>query len=375
MAVALRPRPASAPPVAPPLSPRRYLWDIVWAARVTAGIALLLASRTFPTFWHQISCLIVLAVLTYPVRSVRWGTIYNFFFTGMLFAYAIVALQYGIEKVILGGRFPLLGSVLVAPTTEEIGKVLPLLILVAIGWHGFRSSYGACDLMLCGAGLGCGFALVEDTARRTQSFPPSTGPHLLGIPIFPDSYSGFLGHGASAAMIALTVGFFVYAVRWRRWVLPSAIGVLVALFWMMVDHGLANYAVNASTASWFFPVRWVWKLDGSGTLSPYVLCGLILATILAERVLLWRILSGMPRLKPAAAAYVFRPFQLGWGYPQLRATVLRAHTLLLYLLSGRRLGYLLAHWKGDTPPDRLAAPLIKRYAGKVVLTQVAVRRT
>src|SRR3954454_3212974 len=109
----------------PAPSARRFVWDAVWAARVTIGVVLLLASRTWPSYWHQISGVIILAVLTYAVRSVRWGTLYNFFIAGMLFSYAIIALQYGIEMVLLGGRFPVLGSGLVAHTTEELGKVLP----------------------------------------------------------------------------------------------------------------------------------------------------------------------------------------------------------------------------------------------------------
>jgi RsiW-degrading membrane proteinase PrsW (M82 family) len=375
MATGISRKPA---PVAPAATGAgRYVGDIVWAARVTIGVVLLLASRAWPSYWHQVSCVIILAALTYPVRSVRWGTIYNFLLVGMIFAYAIIALQYAIEEVLLGGKFPVLGSVLVAPTTEEFGKVLPLLVIVAVGWRGFRTSYGACDLMLCGAALGAGFGLVEDAARSHQSFAASTGPELLGVPIFPDSYSGFMGHSATAAMIALTVGYLVYALRRRRYLLPAIVAVLVALFWMMVDHGLANYASYGGSSGWFAPIRWLWAADGNGRLSPYVLFALILATIVGERIVLWRMLRGLPRIKPARALdYVGRPLRSGWGYPQLRGAVLRVRTLLLYLLSCRRLGYLRAHWSGATVTDQSkAGALLKRYGAKVMVTQLAVRQS
>lgn len=370
-------RPAARPPVAPAPSWRSYLGDILWAARVVAGVVILVAGRSWPMYWHQLSFLVILALLTYPVRSVRWGTIYNFFLVGFGFAWVIVGAQYLIEQVIFGGHLPVLGSVFVAPLTEEIGKILPLLLMVLAGWRGFRSSYGACDLMLCGAALGSGFGLLEDSFRRVHSYPTPASPALFGIALFPDSYGGFLGHGASTAFVALALGFLVYAFRWRRWLLPGLVAALVTLFWMMVDHGLANLSTFNFSQQWLAPVRWMWRLDGNGRLSPWVLLVLILLTVAAERLLLSRTLRGFRRL-PASAwfAYWKRPLQRGWGYPQLRAIVRRLWAFLLYVTSYRRLAYLMLHWKGDTPPDRKSfAPLIARYTGKVVVAQMAARQS
>jgi len=359
-------------PVAPPW--RHYLRDIIWAARITAGIVILLASSTWPAWWHQISGLIILALLTYPVRSVRWGNIYNFFLVGMIFAYVIVAFQYVLERVYWGGQHQVAGSVLVAPLTEEIGKVLPLALLVIFGWRGFRISYGACDLMLCGAGLGCGFGLVENVGYHQQEWTP-TGPELFGIHVFPDCWGGFLGHGPAAAFIALAIGYWTYACRRKKWFLPAAIAVLVVLFWMMVDHGLANYSVGSIPGSWFAPLRWIWSLDDHGELSPAVLLLLILGTVVAERIVLSRVLRGLPRLKLAACfTYLKRPLQQGWGYPQLRAVVTRLQSLLLYLLFYRRLGFLLAHAPGDVPRNPDFANLTAVYTGKVAVVQFAVRK-
>jgi hypothetical protein len=244
------------------------------------------------------------------------------------------------------------------------------------GWHGFRISYGACDLMLCGAGLGSGFGLVENVGYRQQAWTP-TGPELFGIHVFPDSWGGFLGHGASAAFIALTLGYWTYACRRKRWFLPALLAVLAALLWMMVDHGLANYAVGSRANSWLAPLRWVWTLDAHGELSPAILLLLILATVVAERILLSRALRGFPRLKPAACLlYLKRPLQGGWGYPQLRSIVVRLQSLLLYLLSYRRLGFLFAHAPGDVKPDGPAfAGMIAVYANKVALLRFAVRKS
>ena len=354
---------------------RRYLGDIFWAVRITAGAVILISARTWPAFRHELLFLVILAILTLPVRSVRWGTIYNFFLVGFLFAFVIVGAQYIIEKVMLGGHYPHLGSVLIAPVTEEPGKIFPLVIILLLGWWGLRNSYGACDLMLCGAALGGGFGFLEQGARMNQSFPYPTSPVLFGVAIFPDSYGGFIGHGASTAFIALMLGYLLYAIRWRRWILPGLIGVLAVLFWMMVDHGLSNYSVGTNSRGWFFPIRWIWAADKSGGLSPYLFFALILGTIVAERVLLWRILRGSPHLSwRICVAHVRRPLQQGWGYPQLRAIVKRAQGLMLYVFSCRRLAFLKAHYMGDVPANRAAfAPLITKYAGRVAIAQIAVR--
>src|SRR5271154_3719993 len=119
---------------------RRHLKDILWAARLTVSAVVLLTGRTWPSYWHELVCIIVLVVLVCPVRSVRWGTLYNLFVIGFFFSFAIVGVQYFIEKILWGGKSPLLGSVLVAPVTEEIGKILPLVLLLAVGRLGFRNS-------------------------------------------------------------------------------------------------------------------------------------------------------------------------------------------------------------------------------------------
>ena len=151
---------------------------------------------------------------------------------------------------------------LVAPLTEEIGKILPLVLLLAIGRLGFRNSYGACDLMLCGAALGAGFGLFESSARLTTLLLASS-PGLLGIAIFPDSYNGFIGHSGSTALIGLSLECLLYAVRWRRGCCQALAALqFFASSWMMIDHGVSNYATFGSERSWFFPSA------GLGTGSP-----------------------------------------------------------------------------------------------------------
>lgn len=363
----------------PATATQPYWKDIPWAARLTASVTILAIGHAVPSFWHQLSCLIILVVLAWPVRSVRWGNLYNLFLLGFFFTLPILGTQYLIEKIAWGGQSLVLGSSLVAPLTEETGKILPLLLLLAVGRLGYRNSYGASDLMLCGAALGAGFGFFEDSVRVESHFPTPNSPAFWGIPIFPDSYGGFIGHSASTAFIALALGCLLYAVRWRRWLLAGIVGILVVPFWMMVDHGLSNYATFGprSHSNWFFLTRWIWTMDREGQLSPYVFLAVLVVVIVAERVLLWRTLKAFRRLEASSClAYLRRPLQQGWGYPQLRAVVWRIRALSLYMLSYRRLAFLLLHWKGDLPPNRkIFGPLIARCTAEVMIAQRAVRQS
>jgi hypothetical protein len=89
------------------------------------------------------------------------------------------------------------------------------------------------------------------------------------------------------------------------------------------------------------PARcWIWTLDRHGELSPYVFLVLILLTMVAERILLWRIFRGCPRRSAACCMnFAKRPLRQGWGYPQLRAVVLRLRSLSQYVLNYRRPGF------------------------------------
>ena len=366
---AARPVPAT---VRVPL--KAYLWDIVWAARVIAAIALLLAAKTWPVVWHEVSFLAGLAILTYPARSVRWGTIYNFLIGGMLFACVPIAIQYLIEQIILGGRAHVFGSTIVAATTEEVLKVLPLVLILFIPASTFRYRHGACDLMLCAAALGSGFCLVEDGLRHKMSYPTPESPRIFSYVIFNDSRGGFIGHGGSAALIGLALGVLLYAIAKRKFVLPASVLVALMWAWMMVDHALSNYQTLGSASDWFAPLRWIWIVDRSGTLSPYVGLLLIVVAIVTERIVIHRALRAIRHVTASQCVrYILRPLREGYGYPQLRECVMRLRNLFLYVLTRRQIGYLAAHASADRHRAEIARAVANRTA-EVIVFQRAVER-
>lgn len=361
---------------APKLGVRRYLGDIIWAARIIAAAAIILAGGKWPTLWHQIIFLIGLAVLAYPVRSVRWGTIFNLFLLGAVFSLFIIGLQYLIEVKGMDREHPVFRSVVIAAVTEELLKIVPLVILLAFPRLSFRYGYGATDLMLCGAALGCGFGYVEFLFGDWQRFPVAATPRIFGFPVFNDSFWGFIGHGGSTALIGLTIGWLMYAIRWKKFLMLGWAAVGLATYWMMVDHGLGNYQQNIYFDDWPAPVRWMWALDRRGTLSPYVALVLIVATILVERFLLWRVLRPIPRLAwKRGVRYIVQPLRSGFSYGSIRSVWMRIRKLLLYMLRFRQLGYLTLHSRGDRAINRKPiAELIVRRTAEVAALQLAVRR-
>lgn len=332
---------------------RWYVKDAIWATRIAVAIAILLATSAWPIYWQQLSFLIGLALLTYPVRAVRWGTIFNFVLLGWIWAFVIVGVQYIIEIVVLQSRAEVFRNVVIASVTEEVLKVVPLLLVFLVPQWRFRHSYGACDsMLLCGA-LGAGFGLFENLLQG-HPFPGTPiSPQLLGWVVFPDSIGGFVGHGASSALIGLFIGYLVYALRWKK-ILPFALlGVLFSVVWMIVDHGMANYQVARGDMPLL--ARWIWALDNRGTWTPYIFLGLIVATIAFERVLLFAVMRPFPRLGVMrCAATVIQPLRAGFGYPRLRLVVMRLNALFLYSLAFRQIGYLGAHLRGDHAVDRRA---------------------
>ncbi len=364
---------APAPAVRQPSLTRWYIKDAIYATRVAVSVVILLTAAVWPIYWQQFSFLIGLAVLTYPVRAVRWGTIYNFVLIGGLWSFVIAGVQYVLEVVILRNGAGTFRSVVVAAVTEEILKVVPLLLMCVVGRWRFRHSYGASDFMLLAGALGSGLGLFENLLHG-HAFPGTpTSPRVLGWVVFPDSIAGFVGHGASSALVGLFIGYLIYAIRWKKLVIIAFGLVAFALVWMIVDHGMANYQVVGGDMFRF--AAWIWAVDGRGTWTPYIFFALILATIACERVVLFVILRPFPRLGfSRSVAAILRPLRAGFGYRQLRSVVMRLKTMSLYVLAYRQLGYLGAHLRGDTAVDRRAmARSVLQRSVEVMSVQRAVK--
>ena len=351
---------------------RRYFGDAVLFARIAVAMAILFGSHHGTHYIHHVLFVAGLAFVTWPVRGLRWASVYDFFVMGVVGAYVIVAVQWVIEVAILHQSFKAFRAAVVAPLTEEPLKLAPVVILLLLfGWRA-RWWSGAADMAVCGVALGSGFGFVEDSLRR-GIYPASEGPHLFRIPLMPDSYNHFIGHGGSTGFIALAFGWWLWASRWKKWRGIALVPIALVSYWMVLDHGLANYG-NYSMDRFS---RFIWRLDGNGMRSPYVFAIAIIATIVAE----WAVLTFIaPKLRRASTSatlrYIRRPLDRGFGYAELRQVVTRIRGVLLYKLSHRQMRYLMLHGYGDAPlNERRYAAATREIAGHLIAGHSAIART
>lgn len=329
----------------PAMTWRRYFGDVLLLTRFVVAFAILFGSHHGTHYLHHVAFIAALAIVTWPVRGIGWASIYDFFVAGLLGAYVIVALQWVIEVAILHRSMAAFRSAIVAPVTEEPLKIAPLVLLILVfGWRA-RWWSGACDMAACGVALGSGFAFVEDSMRSSR-YPGSQGPHLFRIPLTPDAYSGFIGHGGSTGFIALAFGWWLWASRFKKWRTLGLVPLVIAAYWMLMDHGLANYDNHAMDRF----SRFIWRLDGNGMRAPYAFVFAMLITLAGE----WIALNFFaPKLRALGISrcleYIVRPLRSAFGYRELRRVVTRTRGVLLYWRSSRQMRYVMLHARGDAP--------------------------
>lgn len=264
------------------------LWIVIYAAMGIPKVPL----------EPLIVMLLYFAVAT-PVRAVPgWLLLLLFGIGNVVIPWATVLLQLLLRAVTTQDE-TFLGGV-IAPVTEEIMKVLPVVVLYFWPRPKLRDAFGATDWMLCGAASGAGAQVWEDVLLRWQgSFSPGA-PNLFGLPLvagYTDNGSAvFIGHLGSCAFVALALGWARYIKRLAPPRLrPFAyVPAIFALIWMMVDHA-GNNLRNARQWYWMF-ANAVYFLGGRGRLAPYVFLIAIAATIIFEMVVLRR--TPKPKFAP-----------------------------------------------------------------------------
>ena len=330
----------------PAVTWRRYFGDALLLARFVVAFAILFGSRHGTHYLHHVAFIAGLAIVTWSVRGIGWGSIYDFFVAGILGAYVIVGVQWVIEVAILHRSMEVFRAAIVAPLTEEPLKVAPLVLLMLVfGWRA-RWWSGACDMAACGVALGSGFGFVEDSMRRASYPLAHGGPHLFRIPLMPDAYNGFIGHGGSAGLIALTFGWWLWASRSKKWRTLALIPLAMAAYWMVIDHGFVNFGLHGMDRF----SRFIWSLDGSGNLARYVFVAAMVVTLAAEWIAIHFFVPKLRRMPISRCLeYVLRPIRSAFGYRELRRVITRTRGVLLYWRSRRQHRYVMLHGRGDAP--------------------------
>ena len=345
-------------------------WPLPWRPAVTMFLAVISVAALWATgidpagvlasiYWPGIFVL-QLTVVTAPWRAVPVGRIGLMFLLGMSVVPAVtLAAQAGmyalvntdpVQRILVSeevlGNYDLMAPV-VAPITEELLKIAPLVVFLSWGRRAaWRRILGPLDLALLAGASGAGFEFVENLLRVADGYwaplgvdrvVPVASPILGPFHLFPDmigsTYFGvdtvWFGHGEMSAWVGLAIGLGLFLGRKLRfwWLLPSA-----ALAWATWDHFLVNYLGPAPSQAW---AQVLPALDLYGGLLPYVfLAALVFSIFLASRTQSWYLsldrgaaadmvsfgllgsLITNPRLAPGRVAAIWRFWRLrrGVGY-------------------------------------------------------------
>jgi hypothetical protein len=273
------------------ITPKGILWAVYWP-----GI-FLLQLIIVTTLWRSV-----------PLRSVGF-----MFLLGMgivpIFTFAIQAVMYYLVNLApvhgvltsdnVLGYYDLMAPV-VAPFTEEILKVTPLVLFLYWGRHAaWRRIMGPLDAAVLGGASGAGFEFIENLFRVAAGnwsllgpdrVAPVASPHIGPFYLFPDmvgsNYYGvhtvWFGHGEMAAAVGLALGLGLFLRKKCRywWTIPG-----ITLAWAIWDHFLVNYLGPHPYQTW---ARILPPLDLYGRLLPFCFLAAFLYSIyLSSRTFKW----------------------------------------------------------------------------------------
>jgi RsiW-degrading membrane proteinase PrsW (M82 family) len=186
---------------------------------------------------------------------------------------------------------------LIVPVLEETMKILPVVAVAALVARRAPRTLNPSDWLLVGGMSGAGFDIVEKLFY-TNNFQFTYGPHIgrfylftdaLGISLGRgDSWTGFIGHGAATAFVAMGIGLGLHLKRSKSpiaqwwWAVP-----LVAFAWVTYEHALWNLRLASSLAVALTPAP----------LTPWLFVLLAFAVIVFDAFRLRRVLAASPVLR------------------------------------------------------------------------------
>jgi hypothetical protein len=251
----------------------------------------------------QLWTIAVLTVVAGPVRTLGWRAFAGVALTGFL---AITGLARFVGRPLIEnlGASNLFAVAVWVPVTEELVKLIPVGIVLALALRRTDARPSALDAMLLGAWTGAGFAVYENAALGRGSFSLWTNP-VLSL-VVPSTGKGTAfgwpvmqtGHLVHTALIALAVAFAVlYGRRIRRAWIAAAVAIGAVLLEHCSQNAMAAGDLNEIVA----------KATLVLTLGGWLTSTLLVAGVAYVMAFEWRIVGGAFRpvdwfrLQPAEA--------------------------------------------------------------------------
>jgi RsiW-degrading membrane proteinase PrsW (M82 family) len=236
----------------------------------------------------QLWTLALLTFATGPVRTLGWRAFAGAALTGFL---AITGLARFVGRPLIEnlGAANVFASAVWVPLTEELFKLIPVAIVLAITLRQLKGRPSALDVMLLGAWTGAGFALYENAALGRGSFSLSADP-IMSL-FIPSAGNGMAfgwqvaqtGHMVHTALIALGVAFALFYAQRVRY---SWIAAVVAIAAALLEHCSQNAMVVQGLSE--FVAKAALVLTLGGRLSSL----LLIAGVVCVMVFEWRIAGG-----------------------------------------------------------------------------------
>jgi RsiW-degrading membrane proteinase PrsW (M82 family) len=231
------------------------------------------------------------------------------------------------------------------PLMEESLKLAPVAYLV---WRGRRSrawSMSASDIMLMGAASGGGFGLVEEAYFHLHYGPTRAVDWFQLTRINGPTLT--LGHSTWSALAGATLGL---ALLWRP---RKPFNYLLAgcgILWSIIDHSHHNYGIDRTGIS----VDLFNFVTGHGWLSLYFFVIALIAVLVSDLNVIYRVLPPLPELKTSFAG--------------LLSSRMGAMSAWRFILTKRALAFVSFHYKKEPPSIRgeQLEPILYRLLGRLM---------
>ena len=194
----------------------------------------------------QLWTLALLWIVAGFVRTIGWRAFVGAWLTGFLGLTALARLV-GTPVIAKLGTSSMLATAVWVPVTEELLKMLPVVLVLLMSMRRSRARPSALDLTLLGAWSGAGFQLYENASLGQSSFSLFANP-VLSL-FFPSERKGTAfgwtiaqtGHMVHTSLIALAVAFaLMYPRRFaKRWIAPA-----VAIGAVLLEHCSQNAMIT-----------------------------------------------------------------------------------------------------------------------------------
>lgn len=248
----------------------------------------------------------ILLVVASQVRTLNWRIFVGAGLTGFL-ALTGLARLVGVPVIENLGQSNVFAVAMWIPFTEELFKLIPVVIVLVAALRHSHVRPSAMDLTLLGACTGAGFALYENATLARGHFSFTAAP-LVSL-VFPSNGAGRAfgwsliqtGHLCHTALIALGLALaLLYYRKTKRlkWIVPSiAIGVV------LLEHCSQNAMVAGGLNEVIAEMAMVFTLGG------WLSSLLLIAGVGFVFMMEWRIVGGSFRvseLQRLSAAEAFR---------------------------------------------------------------------